>query len=43
MTIPNEFTEAPMKANSAPEDPLYSEFLCSGEIWKSSAEKGVRK
>ncbi|HIF96638.1 MAG TPA: hypothetical protein EYQ54_06380 [Myxococcales bacterium] len=35
MTIPNEFTEAAVKVNSAREDQLYSEFLRSGEPWKS--------
>ena len=35
MTIPQEFTETAVKANSALEDQLYSEFLRSGEPWKS--------
>ena len=35
MTIPDEFTEAAVKANSPPEEQLYSDFLRCGEPWKS--------
>ena len=35
MTIPSEFTQAVVEANSPPEDQLYSDFLRCGEPWKS--------
>lgn len=35
MKIPDEFTEAAVKANSPPENQLYSDFLRCGEPWKS--------
>ena len=35
MTIPNEFTEAVVKADSPPEKQLYTDFLRCGEPWKS--------
>ena len=35
MTIPNEFTEAAVKAASPREEQLFSDFLRCGEPWKS--------
>jgi len=35
MTIPSEFTQAAVEANSPSEDQLYSDFLRCGEPWKS--------
>ena len=35
MKVPNEFTEAVVKANSPREEQLYTDFLHCGEPWKS--------
>ena len=35
MKVPNEFTEAVVKANSPREEQLYTDFLRCGEPWKS--------